>query len=99
MTVRAGCESIILAPHRAALKTVRDDGTAIINLMTGRPARGVINRVMREIGPVNDVAPEFPLAGGALAPLHVKAQAHGSGDFTPMFSGPPRSAARCRRGN
>ena len=56
-------ESIIQPPHRAALKTARDDGTAITNLMTGRPARGLINRVMREIGPVNDIAPRGLLAG------------------------------------
>jgi hypothetical protein len=42
----------------------------------GRPARGFINRVMREIGPISDVAPAFPLAGGALAPLRAKAEAH-----------------------
>ena len=87
-------ESIILPPHRAALGRARDDGTAITNLMTGRPARGVINRVMREIGPVSDVAPEFPLAGGALAPLHAKAQAQGSGDFSSMWSGQAASLGR-----
>ena len=80
-------ESIILPPHRAALKTASDDGTAITNLMTGRPARGLINRVMREIGPVNDIAPEFPLAGGALAPLGAAALKKGSGDFSSMWSG------------
>lgn len=87
-------ESIILAPHRAALNAARDDGTAITNLMTGRPARGIMNRVMREIGPVSDVAPEFPLAGGALAPLHVKAQAQGSGDFSSAWSGQAASLGR-----
>jgi nitronate monooxygenase len=80
-------ESKIAPPHRAALKTSRDDGTALTNLMTGRPARGIINRVMREIGPINPIAPEFPLAGGALAPLHAKAQSQGSGDFSSMWSG------------
>ena len=87
-------ESKILPPHRAALKTAHDDGTAITNLMTGRPARGFINRVMREIGPMNDIAPEFPLAGGALAPLHAKAQAQGSGDFSSMWSGQAASLGR-----
>jgi nitronate monooxygenase len=80
-------ESKISAPHRAALKTVPDDGTVITTLMTGRPARGVINRIMREIGPVNAIAPEFPLAAGALAPLRAKAEAQGSGDFSPMWAG------------
>ncbi len=87
-------ESKILAPHRAALKTVSDDGTVITNLMTGRPARGIVNRVMREIGPVDPVAPEFPLAGGALAPLHAKAQSQGSGDFSSMWSGQAAALGR-----
>jgi nitronate monooxygenase len=87
-------ESIILPPHRAALNAARDDGTAITNLMTGRPARGLMNRVMRELGPVSDAAPEFPLAGGALAPLHLKAQAQGSGDFSSMWSGQAASLGR-----
>src|SRR6516225_2136391 len=60
-------EAKISAPHRAALKSARDDGTALTNLMTGRPARGFINRLMREVGPISEVAPEFPLAAGALA--------------------------------
>ena len=80
-------ESKILPPHRAVLKAGRDDGTVVTNLMTGRPARGYINRVMRELGPINSIAPEFPLAGGALAPLHAKAQAQGSGDFSSLWSG------------
>jgi nitronate monooxygenase len=80
-------ESKISAPHRAALKSARDDGTAVTNLMTGRPARGIVNRLMRELGPISDLAPEFPLAAGALAPLRAKAEAQGSGDFSPMWAG------------
>ena len=87
-------EAKISAPHRAALKSARDDGTALTNLMTGRPARGIINRVMREIGPVADVAPEFPLAAGALSPLRAKAEAQGSGDFSPMWAGQAASLGR-----
>jgi nitronate monooxygenase len=80
-------EARISAPHRKAVETARDDGTALTNLMTGRAARGLINRVMREIGPVSDIAPDFPLAAGALAPLRAKAEAQGSGDFSPMWAG------------
>jgi nitronate monooxygenase len=87
-------EAKISALHRAALKTAGDHGTALTNLMTGRPARGVINRVMREIGPMSDVAPEFPLAAGALAPLRAKAEARGSGDFSPMWAGQAASLGR-----
>jgi nitronate monooxygenase len=87
-------ESKILPPHRAALKAVRDDGTEMTNVMTGRPARGVINRVMRELGPISAIAPEFPLAAGALAPLHAKAQAQGSGDFSSMWAGQAAALGR-----
>lgn len=80
-------ESKILPPHRAALKSASDDGTMVTNLITGRPARGIVNRVMRELGPLSPLAPEFPLAGGALAPLNAKAQAQGSGDFSSMWAG------------
>jgi nitronate monooxygenase len=93
-------EAKISAPHRAALKSARDDATALTNLMTGRPARGIINRLMREIGPMSEVAPEFPLAAGALAPLRAKAEAQGSGDFSPMWADrPPHSAAPCPPAN
>ena len=87
-------EAKISAPHRAALRSGCDDGTAVTNLMTGRPARGFVNRVMRDIGPISDVAPEFPLAAGALAPLRAKAEAQGSGDFSPLWAGQAASLGR-----
>src|SRR5215831_1609393 len=87
-------EAKISAPHRAALRAARDDGTAVTNLMTGRAARGLVNRVMREIGPISDVAPAFPLAAGALAPLRAKAEAEGCGDFTAMWAGQAASLGR-----
>jgi len=87
-------ESKPLPPHRAALRSARDDGTVVTNVMTGRPARGFVNRVMRERGPLSAVAPAFPLAGGALAPLHAKAQAQGSGDFSTMWAGQAASLGR-----
>jgi nitronate monooxygenase len=87
-------ESKISPPHRAALKMAGDDGTAMTNLMSGRPARGIVNRLIREVGPINPAAPEFPLAAGALAPLRAKAEASGSGDFSPMWSGQAAALGR-----
>jgi nitronate monooxygenase len=87
-------EAKISAPHRAALNSATDDATVVTNLMTGRPARGFVNRIMREIGPISDVAPDFPLAAGALAPLRAKAEAQGSGDFSPMWAGQAASLGR-----
>ena len=87
-------ESKISAPHRAALKSAGDDGTAITNLMSGRPARGIVNRLIREVGPISSFAPAFPLAAGALAPLRAKAEAQGSGDFSPMWAGQAAALGR-----
>ncbi len=46
--------------HKDALKRACDDGTALTNLFTGRPARGVVSRIMREVGPLSPDAPAFP---------------------------------------
>jgi nitronate monooxygenase len=80
-------EAKISAPYRAALVSATDEATVLTNVMSGRPARGVINRLMQEVGPISDDVPEFPLAAGALAPLRAKAEAAGAGDFSPMWSG------------
>lgn len=80
-------ESLVSDLHRAALVEARDDQTALTNLFSGRPARGLMNRLMREAGPMSDAAPAFPTAGGALAPIKAKAEAKGSTDFTSLWSG------------
>lgn len=86
-------EAMTSALHRAALKSEAARHTALTNLFTGRPARGIVNRVMRELGPIGP-APEFPLATSGIAPLRAKAEARGSGDFSPLWSG--QNATGCR---
>lgn len=80
-------EATTSSVHRAALRDTRARHTALTNLFTGRPARGIVNRVMRELGPMGSGVPAFPLATSAIAPLRVKAEALGSGDFSPLWSG------------
>ncbi|MEH2477093.1 nitronate monooxygenase [Nitrobacteraceae bacterium AZCC 2146] len=80
-------ESTIGAAHRAALAESADDSTVITNVMTGRPARGVINRVMREVGPVSPDAPAFPHATTALGPLKAAAEKLGKVDFSNLWAG------------
>jgi nitronate monooxygenase len=80
-------ESKVTAPARTALAQARDDSTVITNVMTGRPARGVANRVMREIGPVSPDAPAFPHAATALGPLKSAAEKQGRVDFTNLWAG------------
>jgi len=73
--------------HRAALKSNANRVTALTNVFTGRPARGIVNRIMRELGPLSGKPPAFPLATAAIAPLRAKAEGQGSGDFSPLWSG------------
>jgi nitronate monooxygenase len=80
-------ESKVIAPARVALAQARDDSTVITNVMTGRPARGVVNRVMRELGPISPDAPAFPHAATALGPLKVAAEKLGKVDFTNLWAG------------
>ena len=87
-------EAKVTNSHRQALRSATDDGTRITNLFTGRPARGIVNRVMRDLGAINPATPSFPLAAGALLPLKAKAEAAGSGDFTNLWSGQAASLAR-----
>ena len=87
-------EATTSAVHRAALKSESARHTALTNLFTGRPARGIVNRIMRELGPIGGAPPEFPLATAAIAPLRAKAEAAGSGAFSPLWSG--QNAGGCR---
>lgn len=80
-------EAKVSAAHRQALSTAKDSDTALTNLFTGRPARGINTRIMRELGPISDLAPRFPLAGGALMPLRAISEANGNSDFSNLWSG------------
>jgi nitronate monooxygenase len=82
------------AVHRAALKREGARHTALTNLFSGRPARAIVNRIMRELGPLSSVPPPFPLAGSAIAPLRAAAESRGSGEFSPLWSG--QNASGCK---
>jgi nitronate monooxygenase len=87
-------EATTTAIHRAALDSEAARVTALTNLFTGRPARGIVNRLMREMGPMSSMAPAFPQAANAIAALRAKAESLGSGDFSPLWSG--QNASGCR---
>jgi nitronate monooxygenase len=89
------CPEATTSPvHRAALKSDGARHTALTNVFTGRPARGIVNRIVAELGPISAAVPAFPLATAALAPLRAKAEAQGSGEFSPLWSG--QNATGCR---
>jgi len=87
-------EATTSAVHRVALKSEAARHTALTNLFSGRPARGIVNRIMREVGPLSGAAPEFPLASAAMAPLRAAAESRSLGDFSPLWSG--QNASGCR---
>ena len=87
-------EATTSAVHRAALQSEAARQTAITNVLTGKPARGIVNRIIRELGPMRAAVPPFPLAAAAIAPLRAAAEARGSGDFSPLWAG--QNAPYCR---
>ncbi|QBM26369.1 NAD(P)H-dependent flavin oxidoreductase [Hydrogenophaga pseudoflava] len=87
-------EALTSPIHRAALQSETARHTALTTLFSGRPARGIVNRVMRELGPLSPAAPAFPTATAAIAPLRAHFEKQGSGDFSPLWSG--QNASGCR---
>lgn len=89
------CPEATISPlYRAALQKAEGHDTVLTNVFTGRPARGIVNRAIRELGPINSDAPAFPNAANAMLPLRQKAEAAGSSDFTPLWSGQAPQFAR-----
>lgn len=89
------CPETTTSPlHRAALKSEAARHTALTNVFTGRPARGIVNRIITELGPMSPIAPAFPLAAAAVAPLRAKAESQGVSDFSSLWSG--QNASGCK---
>ncbi len=80
-------EANTISLHREALKSSDAQHTALTNLFSGRPARGIVNRLMRELGPMSELPPEFPLAGGLIGPLKAAAEKQGIHDFSSLWAG------------
>lgn len=80
--------------HRAELKSENARHTALTNLFTGRPARVIVNRIMKDLGHLNSAVPAFPLATSAIMPLRAQAERQGSGDFSTLWSGQNTSGCK-----
>jgi nitronate monooxygenase len=80
-------EATTSAVFREVLVSDDVEHTAVTNVFTGRPARGIVNRAMRELGPISRLAPEFPGAANAITPLRAAAEARGSGAFSSLWCG------------
>jgi nitronate monooxygenase len=80
--------------HRRALTSEKAGHTLLTNLFSGRPARGMVNRMIHELGAIHPHAPRFPLATAASAPLRATAESKGLDDFTPLWAG--QNVTGCR---
>jgi len=80
--------------HRCAIKSEAVKHTALTNVFSGRLARSIVNRAVKELGPVNSCIPDFPLAATAVTALRQKAEAVGNDDFSPLWCG--ENARGCR---
>jgi len=87
-------ESLISELHRKALAAATDSDTAVTNVFSGRPARGILNRLIREQGPMSAATSRFPDAASTVTPLKLAAEARGNTDFTSLWAG--QAAALCR---
>ena len=90
-------EALTKPAHRAAIQSARPEDTAVTNLFSGGAARGIVNRFMREAGPMNESALPFPLAGAAAGALKAEAERCGCFDFSPFWAG--QGASRCVPGS
>ena len=87
-------ETTLNQAYRSALTSEAARHTAVTNVFTGRPARAIMNRLMRELGPISPAAPEFPLALNAVVPVRAMAESQGSADFSFLWCG--QNASGCR---
>lgn len=82
------CPEANVSPlYRRALAQAADMGTALTNLFSGRPARGILNAYLQESGPMSDAAPAFPHAATLVAPLRAASERAGSLDYMQLWAG------------
>jgi nitronate monooxygenase len=82
------CPEASISPlHRQAIQESRNHETALTNLFSGRPARGIVNRFMRESQFISDAAPPFPHAASLVAPLRAASEKARSIDYMQLWAG------------
>ena len=87
-------EAKVSALYRSALAEATVRGTALTNLFSGRPARGIVNRYVQEAGPMSDAAPAFPYAATLVAPLRAASERAGLPDYMQMWAGQAAGPAK-----
>lgn len=81
--------------YREVIKSKRSRDTQITSVISGRPARGISNRIHAEIDPMNaPVVPDYPIAYAAGKALATAATAKGSQEFSAHWAGQGAPLAR-----
>ncbi|WP_282609819.1 nitronate monooxygenase family protein [Pelagibius sp. Alg239-R121] len=80
-------EAQISSVYREALTSAQAHETSLTDVVSGRPTRCLMNRVIRELGPISNDAPEFPKGFTAMSPLRMKAEGEGRCDFSAHYCG------------
>ncbi|MEK9753428.1 MAG: nitronate monooxygenase [Rhodospirillaceae bacterium] len=80
-------ESMIPDVHRKALAQATGDQTRLTSAFSGRPARGIENRYMRDMAGREDEFPDFPILNTLTGPLRKGSAAAGSPDFVSLWAG------------
>ena len=73
--------------HKESLLAAREDTTMITEKFTGKPARGIANRFMREMNTRNAPQLAFPAQGVLSGPLRAASGKAGNPDFLAMWAG------------
>lgn len=73
--------------HKQAIKSDKASHTALTNIFSGKPARGIVNRAMDELGYMSALAPEFPYASIEMSQLRHRAEKQGMDGFSPLWCG------------
>ena len=79
-------ESAATAGHRAAIAAATETGTVLTRAMSGRLARGIPNRAMRDLETAGIIAP-FPAQNWATGVFRAAAAARGDDDLVSLWAG------------
>lgn len=94
-TAYLACPESLASPvHRRRIGTPESADSVFTNLFSGRPARGLRNRLIDALGALHPDAPPFPHAGAALSPLRAAAEAQGRDNYSPLWAGQAAPLAR-----
>jgi len=80
-------EAEISSLYRSALHELKESGTAVTNLFSGRPARGIVKRYLEDGGLISEAALSFPYAATLTHPLRAASEKAQSTDYMQMWAG------------